>query len=94
MTARVALIIGAGDAIPTVLNLRRLGKLFGAPYIPITPYLLPIPRPVRCKIVYGEPMWFEGTGNEEDEVIQTYVEQVRARIGNLIAIGRGTGGAS
>ena len=84
--------LGAGDAIPTVANLHRLGKLIGAPYVPVTPYILPIPRPVRCKIIYGEPMQFEGTGNEEDELINTYVEQVRARIGNLIAVGRGTAG--
>jgi len=86
--------LGAGEAIPTVMNLRRLGKLLGAPYIPVTPYLLPVPLPVSCKIVYGEPMRFEGTGNEADEVVHAYVEQVRARIGNLIAQGRGKGSST
>lgn len=86
--------IGAGEAIPTVVNLERLGRMLGVPYIPVTPYLLPIPRPVRCRIVYGEPMVFDGNGNEEDTVICSYVEQVRARIGNLIAIGRSRGGTS
>ena len=52
------------------------------------------PSPVSCKIVYGEPMRFDGSGNEEDEVIYSYVEQVRMRIGNLIAQGLGEGGAS
>lgn len=83
--------LGAGKAIPTVMNLRRLGKLLGAPYIPITPYLLPVPLPVHCNIVFGEPMHFDGTGNEADEVVHAYVEQVRARIGNLIAQGLGKG---
>ena len=48
--------IGGGDAIPTIANLYRLGKLFGAPYIPITPWLLPLPRSVPLRIIYGEPI--------------------------------------
>jgi 1-acyl-sn-glycerol-3-phosphate acyltransferase len=82
--------VGAGEAIPTIANLRRLGKLVGAPYVPVTPWLLPVPLPVRCKIVYGEPMRFAGTGNEADELVLRWVEQVRARVANLIAVGRGT----
>lgn len=84
--------LGAGDAIPTIVNLKKLGKLVGAPYVPITPWIVPLPRPAKCTIIYGEPMVFEGNGNEEDEVIFAYVEQVRARIGNLIATGLGQGG--
>src|SRR5262249_26933115 len=30
--------IGGGEAIPTIANAYSLGKLFGAPYVPITPY--------------------------------------------------------
>ena len=73
--------IGGGEAIPTVMNAYALGKLFGAPYVPITPYLVAMPLPVRLEIYYGEPMRFEGTGSEDDEVIAGYVEQVK----NVIA---------
>ncbi|MBL4635280.1 MAG: acyltransferase family protein [Kofleriaceae bacterium] len=76
--------IGGGDAVPTITNLEGVAKLFGLPYLPITPYLLPIPRPVALEVYYSEPMHFEGTGNEDDVVIQGYVEQVRARISELI----------
>jgi len=58
--------LGGGDAIPTIANLYRLGKLVGAPYIPVTPWLLPIPRRVPLRIVYGEPMVFNGSPTEED----------------------------
>jgi len=89
--------VGGGDAMPTVTNLYRLGRLVGAPYIPVTSYLLPIPRPARFDICYGEPMTFEGTGSEDDEVIHGYIEQVKARIAALIEDGRRergeTGGA-
>lgn len=79
--------LGGGDAVPTVLNLYRIGKLMGMPYIPVTPYLLPIPRPVDLEIYYSEPMRFEGTGDEEDEVIVGYVNQVKDRIAEMIERG-------
>ena len=47
--------IGGGDAIPTVTNLYKLGKLLGVPYMPVTPWLLPLPLPVKLEIHYGEP---------------------------------------
>lgn len=79
--------LGGGDAVPTVVNLYALGKLFGVPYIPVTPYLLPIPRPVPLDIYYSEPMIFEGDGHEDDEVILGYVKQVKDRIAELIEQG-------
>lgn len=79
--------LGGGEAIPTVVNLVRLGHLFGAPYIPVTPWLLPFPRRVPLEIYYDEPIHLEGTGNEEDEVIFGQVERVKSRIAALIDAG-------
>lgn len=79
--------IGGGEAVPTVMNLYKLGRVLGVPYIPVTPYLLPLPKPVPMHVEYGEPMVFEGTGSEDDEVIATQVEQVMDRISVLIARG-------
>jgi 1-acyl-sn-glycerol-3-phosphate acyltransferase len=80
--------IGGGDAIPTVMNAYALGKLVGAPYVPITPYGVAVPLPVRLAVYYGEQMVFQGTGSEDDEVILGYVAQVKARIAALLEIGR------
>jgi len=80
--------IGGGSAIPTIANLTTLGKLVGAPYLPVTPYLLPLPRPVRCRIHFGESLFFEGTGDEDDVIITGHVAQVKDRIASLIAEGR------
>ena len=80
--------IGGGDAIPTISNLYRVGKLLGVPYVPVTPWLLPIPRPVRLEIHYGQPLVFEGNGAEEDDVILRYVERVKGAIAALIEKGR------
>jgi 1-acyl-sn-glycerol-3-phosphate acyltransferase len=80
--------IGGGDAIPTVANLYALGRLLGVPYLPVTPWLLPLPRPVKLEVHYGAPMRFEGTGAEEDEVVNRQVAQVKERIAALIEGGR------
>lgn len=79
--------VGGGDAIPTVANLYKLGRLFGVPYIPVTPYLVAIPKPVNLYVEYGEPMRFEGTGREDDDTIAEMVEKVVDRISVLIANG-------
>ena len=79
--------IGGGDAFPTVFNAKALGRLMGAPYVPITAYLLPVPLPVPLAVHYGEPMIVEGTGNEDDATIDHKVEEVKARIAALIEHG-------
>ena len=47
---RAVRLPGGGEAVPTIANLPFLGKLLGVPYVPLTPYSLPLPLPVR-----GEP---------------------------------------
>jgi 1-acyl-sn-glycerol-3-phosphate acyltransferase len=80
--------VGGGDAVPTVLNSRTLGKLLGVPYVPITPYGLAAPLPAKLVVHYGKPLVFEGTGDEEDSVIKGYVDIVKARIAELIEAAR------
>ncbi len=81
-------VLGAGDALPTIANLKRLGALFRAPYVPVTPYLLPIPLPVRIELHIGKAINLEGSGNEEDEVLNIQIERVRSAISQMIARGR------
>jgi 1-acyl-sn-glycerol-3-phosphate acyltransferase len=80
--------LGGGEAIPTIYNAEGLGKLFGVPYVPVTPYLLTLPLPVRLDIVYGAPLSFEGDGSEDDEVILAQVERTKSAIAELIDRGR------
>jgi 1-acyl-sn-glycerol-3-phosphate acyltransferase len=80
--------LGGGEAVPTIANLPFLGKLFGVPYIPVTPYVLPLPLPVGCELRFGPPLRFEGTGDESQQLIQREVDDVKAAIAGLIADGR------
>lgn len=76
--------LGGGEAVPTIANAYRLGRLLKVPYVPVTPWGFPIPIPAKLEIVYSEPMFFEGTGTEEDEAINVNVDRVKARIADLI----------
>lgn len=80
--------LGGGEAMPTVANAYTLGKLLGVPYVPITPYGLPLPLPAAMQVRFGKPLVFDGDGTEEDEVIQGYVDEVKATIASLIQEGR------
>jgi 1-acyl-sn-glycerol-3-phosphate acyltransferase len=80
--------VGGADAVPTVSNSFALGKLLGVPYVPVTPYGVALPLPAPCEVHYGEALRFSGTGDEEDQVIRGYVEQVKQRIGQLVEAAR------
>lgn len=79
--------LGGGEAVPTIMNAYTLGKMVGAPYIPITPYIFAVPLPVSLEVRYGEPILFEGSGSEEDEVVAGYAERVKSRIATLMQEG-------
>lgn len=79
--------LGGGEAVPTIANLELLGKLIGVPYVPLTPYLLPLPLPVRAELRFGAPLRFSGTGDESQQAIVEQVDVVKACIASLIARG-------
>lgn len=82
--------LGGGEAVPTIANLPFLGKLFGVPYIPVTPYVVPLPLPVRSELRFGAPLHFHGTGDESQHLIVNEVEVVKSAIAELIGDGRRT----
>jgi 1-acyl-sn-glycerol-3-phosphate acyltransferase len=85
--------VGGGAAIPTIANSYKLGHLLGTPYVPLTPWLLPLPLPATLGVRFGPPLRFEGDGNEDDTVIEDKVRQVKERILGLLGDERGTGEA-
>ncbi|MBK8014227.1 MAG: acyltransferase family protein [Deltaproteobacteria bacterium] len=86
-------IVGAEEQAPSLHNLKSLAKLLGIPAFPVTPtfpLLGPaglIPLPTRYRIYFGEPMMFEGEGDEEDEVVRGFVAQVQSRLQSMIELG-------
>jgi len=54
----------------------------------VTKWIVLVPKPTRFQLLYGKPMYFEGTGHERDEVVAAMVDQVKERIRDLIRQGR------
>ena len=79
--------IGGEEVCPAIVDLKPLARLLGIPYLPVTPTLLPLPLPARCSIYFGEPLRFEGTGDEEDSEIIAKVNVVKAKIAEMIERG-------
>lgn len=79
--------LGGGEAIPTVHNAYGLGRLLGVPYVPLTPWGLALPLPVRLDVLYGAPLRFEGDGSEDDAVVAAMVARVKGRIAELMELG-------
>jgi 1-acyl-sn-glycerol-3-phosphate acyltransferase len=86
-------VVGSEEQAPSIANLEGIGQLIGAPAFPITltwPWLGPLgmlPLPVRYHIDFGEPLYFDGDPNDEDEVMYERVETVKATIQSMIRDG-------
>ena len=87
-------IVGSEEQNPGIADLKGVGKWLGMPSFPVTltfPLLGPfgmLPLPVRYHIEFGKPMRFEGHAEDEDDVIEEKVEQVKAAIREQLARGR------
>jgi 1-acyl-sn-glycerol-3-phosphate acyltransferase len=85
-----AVVIGAEEQAVSLCNLKRLGRLFGMPSIPITPThpLIPglglLPLPTRYRIYFGRPIRLEGDANDEDEVIAGKVGRIKSTMQRMI----------
>lgn len=79
--------IGGEEVCPALVNVKPVARLLGMPYLPITPTILPLPLPAKCAVYFGEPLYFEGRDDEDDEAIGEKVEIVRQRVAQLIERG-------
>jgi 1-acyl-sn-glycerol-3-phosphate acyltransferase len=79
-------VIGGEEQMPSFYDVKPLAKALGMPYFPITPtfpwlgLLGFVPFPTKYHIYFGDPLYFEGTGNETDAEIQKKVDVVKAKI--------------
>jgi 1-acyl-sn-glycerol-3-phosphate acyltransferase len=87
-------IVGSEEQNPGIADLKGVAGLLGMPSFPVTltfPLLGPLgmlPLPVRYHIEFGAPMRFEGHAEDEDDVIQEKVEQVKAALTAQLDRGR------
>jgi len=87
-------IVGSEEQNPGIADLKGVAKLLGMPSFPVTltfPLLGPfgmLPMPVRYHIEFGKPMRFEGHAEDEDDVIEAKVDEVKAAISAQLDRGR------
>ncbi|MFW5740209.1 MAG: lysophospholipid acyltransferase family protein [Myxococcota bacterium] len=83
-------VIGAEESLISIHDARSLAKIFHTPYWPVPPHLpllgllAYVPLPTQFHVYFGEPMHFDGPYDDEDEIIEHKVEQVRARVQQMI----------
>jgi 1-acyl-sn-glycerol-3-phosphate acyltransferase len=86
-------VVGSEEQAPAIANLSSLGNMLGMPAFPITltwPLLGPlglIPLPARYHIEFGPPMHFTGNANDENEVIEEMVAEVKDTIQTMVRRG-------
>lgn len=83
-------VVGSEESIISVYDAKAIAKIFGAPYLPISP-LLPIlgplayfPLPTKFYVDFGEPMTFEGPFDDEDAEIDKKVDVVQDKVQSMI----------
>ncbi|MGC4000398.1 MAG: lysophospholipid acyltransferase family protein [Anaeromyxobacter sp.] len=80
-------VVGAEEQAPALLDLKPLARLLSFPAFPITPTLLPLPLPARYHILFGEPLQFQGSPDEDDAELERKVAQVEDAVRALLARG-------
>ena len=76
--------VGGEEMCPSFSRMEPLARLFGTPYWPLTPTVVPVPLPARCRIVFGDLMRFDGDGSEPDKLISPKVKRVEAAVADCI----------
>jgi len=82
-------IVGAEEQMPQIARLKRLGRLVGAPYVPLT--LTPLPLPVRYHIHYGAPIAlhekYRRADADDPELVREAAREVRDAVEALLEKG-------
>ncbi len=86
-------IVGAEEANPMLYRIEYMAKTLGIPYFPITPTfpalgpLGLLPAPTKWRVVFGEPIDFDGYGPEaadDDILVGRLAERVRTTIQGML----------
>jgi 1-acyl-sn-glycerol-3-phosphate acyltransferase len=85
-------VVGAEEIYPLVGRSAALGKLIGAPYVPLTPFfpllgpLGAIPLPSKWTIRFGKPVVLEAPrrGRTDGTAVRAMAESVRRRVRRML----------
>jgi 1-acyl-sn-glycerol-3-phosphate acyltransferase len=81
-------VVGCEEMLPSAGNIKWLGRMLGLPQLPIL--MSPLPLPARLHLHWGDPFTFTARPDDDDEVIQPMVHEVRNAITKLLEHGLST----
>lgn len=94
-----AVVVGAEETYPVIGRIESLGRLLGAPYLPLTPFFPMlgvvgmIPLPTKWKMRFGKPIWPSrrrwGAGPDEG-FVRRQCEEIRERMQAMLYELRGS----
>lgn len=82
-------VVGAEEQAPAI-NIKPLAKLFNAPAFPVVPYppfIAALPLPVKYHLYFGQPIYFDGDHDDDDDVIADKVRVVKNKIQSMLHLG-------
>ena len=80
--------MGAEEQAPSVADIQPLAKALGLPAFPlILPQIVPLPLPVKYRMWFGEPMYFEGDPEDDDDIVSSHVKKVKHTIQRMLQHG-------
>jgi 1-acyl-sn-glycerol-3-phosphate acyltransferase len=85
-------VVGAEEIYPLVGRLKKIGQIFGAPYLPVTPFfpllgpLGLIPLPSKWQIRFGKPIVLGTAAHErlDGTAVRAQAERVRRRVQAMV----------
>jgi 1-acyl-sn-glycerol-3-phosphate acyltransferase len=85
-------VVGAEEIYPLVARVRALGRLIGAPYLPVTPFfpllgpLGMIPLPTKWRIRFGKPILLNAPAPQRRNgtAVRAIAEQIRERVQQMV----------
>lgn len=82
-------VIGAEEQAPSFANLKGLAKMVGLPALPLTvaPFFGALPLPTRYRLHFGQPMVFQGDGDDEEPLVAAHVRDVKQRLQAMVVDG-------
>ena len=86
-------VIGCEETYPGIYNFKKLARLVGAPYLPVTPFfpllgpLGMLPLPTQVTLRFGEPLRLDADPEAPDAEINQLVERVRSKLDQELQVG-------
>ena len=79
-------VIGCEESIPSFSPMKKLAKVFGFPYLPLSPTGM-IPLPTKVTLRFGQPVWLDKNKITNESEVESHVLKIRQMLAKEIRKG-------